>query len=46
VISYSYKTKTASMVTNAMFLKFYNNSPDTGFIYYNAASFSLTKATV
>jgi len=43
VISYSYKTKTASMVTNAMFLKFYNNSPDTGFIYYNAASFSLTQ---
>ena len=43
VLSYSYHVKQVSMVTNAMYLKFYNNSPDTGFIYYNASSFSLAQ---
>lgn len=41
VLSHSYRAKKVGMVTNAMYLKFYNNSPDTGFIYYNASSFSL-----
>ncbi|NOT50235.1 MAG: hypothetical protein HOP10_03050 [Chitinophagaceae bacterium] len=41
VLSYSSNFKNVSMITNAMYLKFYNNSPDTGFIYYNASSFSL-----
>ncbi|HMK24826.1 MAG TPA: hypothetical protein VK483_02265, partial [Chitinophagaceae bacterium] len=43
VLSHSYKAKQVGMVTNAMFLKFYNNSPDTGFIYYNASSFAVTQ---
>lgn len=41
VLSYSYKTRQMRMVTNALFLKFYNHAHDTGFIYYNASSFSL-----
>jgi hypothetical protein len=43
VLSHSYKAKQVGMVTNAMFLKFYNSSPDTGFIYYNASSFAVTQ---
>jgi hypothetical protein len=43
VMSYAYKVKKVGMVTNAMFLKFYNSAPDTGFIYYNASSFSLNQ---
>lgn len=41
VLSYAYKAQQVRMVTNALFLKFFNHSPDTGFIYYNASSFSL-----
>lgn len=43
VASYSYQVKAISMASNAMFLKFYNHSPDTGFIYYNASSFSFSQ---
>jgi hypothetical protein len=43
VLTHSYRAKKMNMVTNAMFLKFYNSSPDTGFIYYNASSFALTQ---
>lgn len=43
VMSYSYKAGQMRMVTGATYLKFYNSSPDTGFIYYNAASFSLNQ---
>jgi len=43
VLSHSYIIKQLRMVTNAMFLKFYNHSPDTGFIYYNASSFTVNQ---
>lgn len=43
VLSYPYRAKKVNMLTNAMFLKFYNSTPDTGFIYYNASSFSLNQ---
>ncbi len=43
VASYAYRVKQLAMVSNATFLKFYNSAPDTGFIYYNASSFTLTQ---
>lgn len=41
VVSYSYQLNKTSMNTNALFTRFYNNSSDTGFIYYNASSYTI-----
>ena len=43
VISHFYRVKRVSMSSSAVFLKFYNHNSDTGFIYYNAASFSISQ---
>lgn len=43
LMSYAYKAGNMSMVSNAMYLKFYNSSPDTGFIYYNASSLTFSQ---
>jgi len=40
VASHSYRVGTKSMSSNAMYLRFYNSGADTGFIYYNATSWS------
>jgi hypothetical protein len=41
VMSHNYTAKKINMNTNAVFTKFYNSSTDTGFIYYNATSYSI-----
>jgi hypothetical protein len=41
VVSYSYQLNKTSMNTNALFTRFYNNSSDTGFIYFNASSYTI-----
>ena len=41
IMNYSYQFKKTGMNTNAVYTKFYNNSSDTSFIYYNASSFTL-----
>lgn len=41
VVSHSYQIKKIPMNTTAVFTQFFNNSTDTGFIYFNAKSFSL-----
>ena len=41
VTSYSYQVKKTSMNTNVVFTKFYNASSDTGFIYFNASSYTI-----
>lgn len=41
VLNHSYQFRKIGMNTNAMFTKFYNNSSDTGFIYYNASSWTI-----
>ncbi|MDQ2863617.1 MAG: hypothetical protein M3R50_08230, partial [Bacteroidota bacterium] len=41
VISHSYQLKKLPMNTTAVFTQFFNNSTDTGFIYFNAKIFSL-----
>lgn len=38
VVSHAWHKKKTAMSTNLVFLKFYNNGADTGFIYYNASS--------
>jgi len=43
VVTHAYKAGKTGMVTNAMYLRFYNQAQDTGFIYYNATSFSLNQ---
>lgn len=40
-VSHSYRFNQVSMSTNAMYLRFYNQGTDTGFIYFNATSWSL-----
>jgi hypothetical protein len=40
VVSHAYHVKNTSMSSNLVYLKFYNNSADTGFIYYNAESYT------
>lgn len=41
VASYAYRLKGISMSSNAVYMQFFNNSTDTGFIYYNASSITL-----
>ena len=40
IISHSYFIRKLSMNSNATYTKFYNQGNDTGFIYYNAATFT------
>lgn len=42
IVSHSYKLNRIAMSSNMVFTKFYNNSNDTGFIYYNASSFTVS----
>ncbi len=41
IISHSYHIKNTTMNTNGVYTKFYNSSSDTGFIYYNASSYTV-----
>lgn len=41
IVSHNYAAGKTSMNTNAVFTRFFNNSSDTGFIYFNASSFTL-----
>jgi hypothetical protein len=41
IVSHSYYVGKLNMNTNATFTKFYNNGSDTGFIYFNASTFTL-----
>lgn len=43
VVSHAYRVKRTSMSSNAVYMKFYNNGADTGFIYYNASSLTLNQ---
>lgn len=42
IISHSYFLKKISMNTSATYTKFYNSGADSGFIYYNASTFTLS----
>ena len=44
ITSYSYQVKNTGMNTNAVFTKFYNNSSDTGFIYFNASNYTINQS--
>ncbi|MGN6340460.1 MAG: hypothetical protein ACTHML_05835 [Ginsengibacter sp.] len=44
LLNYSYTFKSAGMNTNAVFTKFYNNSSDSGFIYFNAATWTVNQS--
>jgi hypothetical protein len=39
-VSYTYKTGESNMTSNVLYLRFFNNSNDTGFVYYNATTLS------
>jgi hypothetical protein len=41
ITSYTYKLAKLNMATNAVYTKFYNNQSDSGFIYFNASTFTL-----
>lgn len=43
VVSHAYRVKNLSMSSNLVFLKFYNTGADTGFIYYNASSWTINQ---
>lgn len=40
-VSHSYQLRKTGMNTNAVYTKFFNSSSDTGFIYYNASSWTI-----
>lgn len=40
IMGYSYRVKRTSMSSNATYTKFFNNSSDTSFIYFNAKSWT------
>jgi len=42
-ITYSYRSRRLAMMSNALFLKFYNKTSDTGFIYYNASTLTFNQ---
>jgi hypothetical protein len=44
ITSYSYQIKNIGMNTNAVYTKFYNNSSDTGFIYFNASNYTVNQS--
>jgi hypothetical protein len=41
VLDYSYHIANLSMNSNAFFTKYYNSGADSGFVYYNASSYSV-----
>jgi hypothetical protein len=41
VVTYNYRLNKTGMNTNAIFTRFFNNSSDTGFIYFNASSYTI-----
>lgn len=43
IINYTYQVNKTAMNSNIVLTKFYNNSSDTGFIYFNALSFAATQ---
>ncbi|MBL7728020.1 MAG: hypothetical protein JNM68_10055, partial [Dinghuibacter sp.] len=43
VAGYTYRVKKTSLSTNMVYLKFFNTSADTGFIYYNAESYTASQ---
>jgi hypothetical protein len=43
ISSYSYKAAKQSMMTSLTYTKFYNHQSDSGFVYYNASTFSGTQ---
>ena len=43
IAGYSYRVHRVGMSSNAVYLKFYNNGADTGFIYYNASSWTINQ---
>jgi hypothetical protein len=44
ISSYSYQVKKIGINTNAVYTKFYNNSSDTGFIYFNASNYTVNQS--
>lgn len=46
VVNHSYSFLKTSMNTGLLFTKFFNKSQDTGFIYYNTASYSLNHSVL
>lgn len=45
IVNHSFRIHGINMSGNLVVLRFYNSSPDTGFIYYNAKSMSVTHFT-
>jgi hypothetical protein len=43
VTGHTYRLNGVGMSSNAVFLKFYNSGADTGFIYYNASSWTINQ---
>lgn len=43
LVSHTYRLKNLNMISNIVYLKFYNTGMDTGFIYYNASSWFLNQ---
>lgn len=43
-VSHNYSFKSIAMNSNVLFTKFYNSGSDTGFIYYNASSYTFTQS--
>jgi hypothetical protein len=44
LVSHNYTVKGLAMNSNAMYTKFYNSGSDSGFIYYNASSYTITQS--
>ena len=44
LISHSYRLKGLGMNTNSLYTRFYNNSSDSGFIYFNASSWTVNQS--
>lgn len=43
-VSHNYSFKSIAMNSNVLFTRFYNSGSDTGFIYYNATSYTFTQS--
>lgn len=41
IVNYSYSVRDIAMNTNAVYTKFYNKGSDSGFIYFNASSYTI-----
>jgi hypothetical protein len=46
VVSHNYQLQHIGMNTNAVITKFYNSSNDSGFIYFNAASYTVNQSLI